>query len=43
MSTLIRGGTVVTSELTYRADVYCDDGVIKAIGKDLEAPSRRID
>ncbi|MEH6548316.1 MAG: amidohydrolase family protein, partial [Sneathiella sp.] len=39
MSTLIRGGTVVTSEMTYRADVYCEDGVIKAIGKDLEAPS----
>ncbi|MCR9213472.1 MAG: dihydropyrimidinase [Proteobacteria bacterium] len=39
MSVLIRGGTVVTSERTYRADVYCEDGTIKAIGEDLEAPS----
>src|SRR3954454_1943721 len=39
MSTLIRGGTVVTAEQTYRADVLCVDGVIKAIGDKLDAPS----
>src|SRR4051812_37674699 len=39
MSTLIRGGTVVTAEQTYRADVYCDGGVIKQIGERLEVPS----
>src|SRR5712691_4204147 len=39
MSTLIRGGTVVTAEHSFRADVYCADGLIKAIGTKLEAPS----
>ncbi|HUL06060.1 MAG TPA: amidohydrolase family protein, partial [Candidatus Acidoferrum sp.] len=38
MSILIRGGTVVTADQTYRADVYCADGVIKAIGDKLEVP-----
>ena len=36
---LIRGGTVVTAERTWRADVYCADGVIKAVGDSLEAPA----
>ena len=31
MATLIRGGTVVTADQSYRADVLCDDGVIKAM------------
>lgn len=39
MSLLIRGGTVVTASQTYLADVYCADGVIQAIGQNLEAPS----
>jgi dihydropyrimidinase len=39
MSTLIRGGTVVTAEQSFRADVYCAEGVIKAIGPLLDAPS----
>ncbi len=39
MTTLIRGGTVVTAEQTLRADVLCADGVIKAIGDKLEAPA----
>src|SRR5262249_15718231 len=39
MSTLIRGGTVVTADQTYRADVYCADGVVKAIGDKLEVPA----
>jgi dihydropyrimidinase len=38
MSTLIRGGTVVTAEDTFRADVYTDEGVIKAVGENIEAP-----
>jgi dihydropyrimidinase len=38
MSLMIRGGTVVTAETTTRADVYCDAGIVKAIGPDLEVP-----
>ena len=39
MSVLIRGGTVVTADQSFRADVYCADGVIKRIGPDLEVPA----
>ena len=39
MSLLIRGGTVVTADQTYRADVLTRDGKISAIGENLEAPS----
>jgi len=39
MSIIIKGGTVVTAELSQRADVYCEDGIIKAIGLDLDVPS----
>ena len=39
MSVLITGGTVVTADRTYRADVYCADGVIKAVGQNLDAPA----
>ena len=39
MSLLIRGGTVVTAEKTYVADVVCGDGLIQAIGTDLDAPA----
>ena len=38
MSVLIKGGTVVTADLTYRADVLCADGKIQDIGADLDAP-----
>ncbi|MCB1553695.1 MAG: dihydropyrimidinase [Xanthomonadales bacterium] len=38
-SLLIRGGTVVDSETSYRADVLCQDGRIVAIGENLEAPT----
>ena len=31
MSILIRGGTVVTAEQSFRADVYCENGIIAAI------------
>ena len=37
MSLLIRGGTVVTADQTYRADVATTEGRITAIGEDLEA------
>ena len=39
MSVLIRGGTVVNAERTFRADVLCEDGLISAIGENLDAPS----
>ena len=39
MSVLIRGGNIVTADRTWRADVYCEDGVIKAVGANLEAPA----
>ena len=39
MSTLIRGGTVVDAESSYRADVLLADGKIAAIGEGLETPA----
>ena len=39
MTVLIKGGTVVTAEQSFRADVLCADGVIAAIGPGLEAPA----
>ncbi len=39
MTSLIRGGTIVTAEQTFRGDVLCVDGKIAAIGTDLEAPA----
>ncbi len=35
MSTVIRNGTIVTADLTYRADVLVEGGVIAAIGPGL--------
>jgi dihydropyrimidinase len=35
-TTVIKGGTVVTADLTYPADVLIDGGVIREIGKDLK-------
>src|SRR5262245_15757469 len=40
MSVLIRGGTVVTADQTFRGDVLCADGKIVGVGADLEAPAR---
>ena len=37
MATLIRGGTVVTADQSYRADVLCDHGLIKEIAPFLRA------
>ncbi len=39
MSVLIQGGTVVTADNTFRADVLCADGKIVDIGDGLDAPS----
>jgi dihydropyrimidinase len=39
MSIVIRGGTVVTAQGALRADVYTADGLIQAIGLDLDVPT----
>jgi dihydropyrimidinase len=39
MGVLIRGGTVVTAEREFRADVFCEDGKIQAVGLDLIVPA----
>ncbi|NOX69720.1 MAG: dihydropyrimidinase [Gammaproteobacteria bacterium] len=39
MTVLIKGGTVVTADQTYRADILCTDGVIRAIGENLDTPT----
>jgi len=39
MTLLVRGGTVVTAERTFRADVLCEGGIIAAVGENLEAPA----
>jgi dihydropyrimidinase len=45
MTVLIKGGTVVTADRSYRSDVLCDSGRIADIGEALQAPkgSRVID
>lgn len=39
MSVVIRGGTVVTADRTYRADVRCEGETIVEVSEDLEVPS----
>ncbi len=39
MSVLIRGGEVVTANDRFVADILCEDGIIQAIGVDLDAPA----
>src|SRR3569832_834016 len=39
MSMLIKGGTVVTAEQMFRADVTCENGKITAVGENLPAPA----
>ena len=45
MTVLIEGGTVVTADMSYRADVLCADGKIVAVGEQLDVPAgaQRID
>ena len=45
MTVLIQGGTVVTADQSFRADVLCRDGRIAAIGDGIDAPkgAARID
>ena len=38
-SILIRGGTVINAESSVRADVLTQDGLIAAVGPDLQAPA----
>ena len=38
MSVIIKGGTVVNADQSFRADVYYDDGIIQAVGPDMDAP-----
>ena len=40
MGVLIKGGTLVTAERTYRGDIYTEGEVIKAIGENLDVPSQ---
>lgn len=39
MGVIIRGGEVVTAEKAFKADVYSEDGVIKAVGQDIDVPA----
>ena len=39
MALVIRNGTVVTSTDQFNADILCDGGTIKAIGKNLDVPA----
>jgi dihydropyrimidinase len=39
MSVIIKGGTVVTAESEFKADVLCEGEQIKAIGPKLDAPA----
>ncbi len=38
MTVLIKGGTVINADRSFRADVLCQDGQITAVGTDLDAP-----
>ena len=40
MTVLIKGGTVVTADQTYRGDVLCADGKIVEIGANIATPAR---
>jgi dihydropyrimidinase len=38
MTTIIKNGTIVTADLTYRADIRIENGVIAEIGSNLSGP-----
>ncbi|MDB3944629.1 dihydropyrimidinase [Gammaproteobacteria bacterium] len=39
MGVIIKGGTVVTADQSFKADVYCEDGRIAQVGLDLDTPT----
>ncbi len=39
MDVIIKGGTVVTAEQSFKADVYCENGRIAQVGLDLDTPA----
>ena len=39
MGVIIKGGTAVTAEQSFKADVYCEDGRIAEVGLDLDTPA----
>ncbi|MDE0976508.1 MAG: dihydropyrimidinase [Arenicellales bacterium] len=39
MGVIIKGGTAVTAEQSFKADVYCEDGRIAQVGLDLDTPT----
>lgn len=39
MKVLIKGGTIVNADRSVRADVLCEDGIITAVGENLDAPA----
>jgi len=42
MSILIKNGTIATAEESYEADIYCENGKIKEIGKNLKVEAEKI-
>lgn len=39
MGICLKGGTVVNADRSFCADVYCEDGMIKAVGANLDLPA----
>ena len=39
MSLVIKGGTITTADRSFKGDVYCEDGLIKAVGDVSNAPA----
>ena len=39
MSVLIKNGTIVNADQSFKADVLCADGKIQEIGSNISAPS----
>ena len=39
MTLLVKGGTVVTADQTFKADVLCHDGLIKEIAPNIDTPA----
>jgi len=39
MSIFIQGGTIVTADHTFKSDIYCENGTIKAIGENIDVPA----